>query len=167
MTVIEFNHQLLHLETKLGYFAKSLTLDSDSAKDLLQETMLKAISNRDKFQGDKNLKAWVFTIMKNTFINNYRRTVRSSTIIDSTDNLYYLNMNSGSSHESPEMQYNTLEILKAIKELPDDYRIPFEMHTKGYKYKEIAEHLSQPLGSIKSKIFFARRRLMEKLKDFN
>ena len=167
MTVIEFNHQLLHLETKLGYFAKSLTLDSDSAKDLLQETMLKAIYNRDKFQGDKNLKAWVFTIMKNTFINNYRRTVRSSTIIDSTDNLYYLNMNSGSSHESPESQYNTLEILKAIKELPDDYRIPFEMHTRGYKYKEIAEHLSQPLGSIKSKIFFARRRLMEKLKDFN
>lgn len=166
MTVIEFNHQLLHLETKLGYFAKSLTLDSESAKDLLQETMLKAISNREKFQGDKNLKAWVFTIMKNTFINNYRRTVRSSTIIDSTDNHYYLNLNSGSSHEGPETQYNTLEIRQAIEELPDDYRIPFEMHTRGYKYKEIAEHLSQPLGSIKSKIFFARRRLMEKLKDF-
>lgn len=167
MTAIEFNHQLLHLETKLGYFAKSLTLDSESAKDLLQETMLKAISNRDKFQGDKNLKAWVFTIMKNTFINNYRRTVRASTIIDSTDNLYYLNQNVGSSYQSPESQYNTLEIKKAITELPDDYRIPFEMHTRGYKYKEIAEHLSQPLGSIKSKIFFARRRLMEKLKDFS
>ena len=167
MTAIEFNHQLLNLETKLGYFARSLTLDSESAKDLLQETMLKAISNRDKFQGDKNLKAWVFTIMKNTFINNYRRNVRAGTIIDSTDNLYYLNINGGSSHQSPDSQYTTVEIYKAISELPDDYRIPFEMHTQGYKYKEIAEHLAQPLGSIKSKIFFARRRLMEKLKDFN
>ncbi len=167
MTVIEFNYQLINLETKLGYFAKSLTLNSESAKDLLQETMLKAISNRDKFQGDKNLKAWVFTIMKNTFINNYRRTIRVSTIIDSTDNLYYLNLNVGSSYQSPESQYNTLEIQKAIQELPDDYRIPFEMHVRGYKYKEIAEHLSQPLGSIKSKIIFARRRLMEKLKDYS
>jgi len=167
MTALEFNHQLLNLETKLGYFAKSLTLDSESAKDLLQETMLKAISNRDKFQGDKNLKAWVFTIMKNTFINNYRRNVRSGTIIDSTDNLYYINYNGGSSNPGPESQFSAQEIRIAISELPDDYRIPFEMHTQGYKYKEIAEHLEQPLGSIKSKIFFARRRLMEKLKDFN
>lgn len=167
MTAIEFNHQLLSLESKLGYFARSLTLDSESAKDLLQETMLKAISNRDKFQGDKNLKAWVFTIMKNTFINNYRRSVRSNTIIDTTDNSYFLNLNMGSAVQSPESQYSTIEIRNAISQLPDDYRIPFEMHTNGYKYKEIAEHLGQPLGSIKSKIFFARKRLMEKLKDFN
>jgi len=166
MTAIEFTHQLLSLESKLGYFARSLTLDSESAKDLLQETMLKAISNRDKFQGDKNLKAWVFTIMKNTFINNYRRSVRANTIIDTTDNSYFLNINMGSAVQNPESQYSTIEIRKAISQLPDDYRIPFEMHTNGYKYKEIAEHLSQPLGSIKSKIFFARKRLMEKLKDF-
>ena len=85
----------------------------------------------------------------------------------SSPEFYYLNINGGSSHQSPDSQYTTVEIYKAISELPDDYRIPFEMHTQGYKYKEIAEHLAQPLGSIKSKIFFARRRLMEKLKDFN
>lgn len=166
MTALEFNHQLLSLETKLGYFAQSLTMDSESAKDLLQETMLKALSNQDKFQGDKNLKAWVFTIMKNTFINNYRRAIRSNTIIDTTDNLYYLNLSNESGFSSPESRQSEQEIQKAINELPDDYRIPFVMHTTGYKYKEIAEYLDQPLGSVKSKIFFARRKLMTKLQDY-
>jgi RNA polymerase sigma-70 factor (ECF subfamily) len=166
MTALEFNHQLMVLQPKLGFFAKSLTADPEDAKDLMQETIFKALTNRDKFQGDKNLKAWVFTIMKNTFINNYRRNVRSNTLIDSTDNSYYLNLGSESVFQTPEGTHNEKEIRKAISELPEDYRIPFEMHTKGYKYKEIAEYLSQPLGSVKSKIFFARRRLMERLQDF-
>ena len=166
MTTIEFNHQLTGMQSKLGFFAKSLTSDPEDAKDLLQETLYKALTNRDKFQGDKNLKAWVFTIMKNTFINNYRRNIRSNTLIDSTDNSYYLNLRSESVFQSPESSHNEKEIRVAISELPEDYRLPFEMHTKGYKYKEIAENLDQPLGSVKSKIFFARKRLMDRLKDF-
>ena len=166
MTAIEFNHQLMTLQPKLGFFAKSLTADTEDAKDLLQETLFKALSNQDKFQGDKNLKAWVFTIMKNTFINNYRRAVRSNTLIDTTDNLYYMNLGNESVFQHPEGSNSEKEIRQAIGKLPDDYRIPFEMHTKGYKYKEIAEYLDQPLGSIKSKIFFARRRLMAMLKDY-
>ena len=166
MTAIEFNHQLMSMQSKLGFFAKNLTSDPEDAKDLLQETLFKALTNRDKFQGDKNLKAWVFTIMKNTFINNYRRNVRSNTLIDSTDNSYYLNLRSDSVFQSPESTHTEKEIRNAIGELPDDYRLPFEMHTKGYKYKEIAEYLDQPLGSVKSKIFFARKRLMDRLKDF-
>jgi RNA polymerase sigma factor (sigma-70 family) len=166
MTALEFNHQLMVLQPKLGFFAKSLTADPEDAKDLIQETIYKALTNRDKFQGDKNLKAWVFTIMKNTFINNYRRNVRSNTLIDTTENSYFLNMRTESVFQAPEAMHNEKEIRKAISELPEDYRIPFEMHTKGYKYKEIAEYLEQPLGSVKSKIFFARRRLMDRLKDF-
>jgi RNA polymerase sigma-70 factor, ECF subfamily len=166
MTAIEFNHQLMGMQSKLGFFAKSLTSDQEDAKDLLQETLFKALTNRDKFQGDKNLKAWVFTIMKNTFINNYRRNIRSNTLIDSTDNSYYLNLRTESVFQSPEATHTEKEIRIAISELPEDYRLPFEMHTKGYKYKEIAEYLEQPLGSVKSKIFFARKRLMERLKDF-
>ncbi|TSA35653.1 MAG: RNA polymerase sigma factor [Porphyromonadaceae bacterium] len=166
MTAIEFNHQLMGMQSKLGFFAKSLTSDQEDAKDLLQETLYKALTNRDKFQGGKNLKAWVFTIMKNTFINNYRRNVRFNTLIDSTDNSYYLNLRTESVFQSPEACHNEKEIRTAISELPEDYRLPFEMQTKGYKYKEIAEYLNQPLGSVKSKIFFARKRLMERLKDF-
>ena len=146
MTALEFNHQLMVLQPKLGFFAKSLTADPEDAKDLMQETIFKALTNRDKFQGDKNLKAWVFTIMKNTFINNYRRSVRSNTLIDSTDNSYYLNLGTESVFQTPEAAHNEKEIRNAISELPEDYRIPFEMHTKGYKYKEIAEYLDQPLG---------------------
>jgi RNA polymerase sigma-70 factor (ECF subfamily) len=104
--------------------------------------------------------------MKNTFINNYRRNVRSNTLIDSTDNSYYLNLRTESVFQSPEATHTEKEIRLAIGDLPEDYRLPFEMHTKGYKYKEIAEYLDQPLGSVKSKIFFARKRLMERLKDF-
>jgi len=166
MTAIEFNHQLMGMQSKLGFFAKSLTSDPEDAKDLLQETFYKALTNRDKFQGDKNLKAWTFTIMKNTFINNYRRNVRSNTMLDSTDNSYYLNLGTDSEFQSPESIHNEKEIRMAIGELPEDYRLPFEMHTKGYKYQEIADYLRQPLGSVKSKIFFARKRLMERLKDF-
>jgi len=167
MTAIEFSHQLIGMQPRLGFFAKSLTSDPEDAKDLLQETIYKALTNQDKFQGDRNLKAWVFTIMKNTFINNYRRNVRSNTLIDTTENSYFLNQGAVSAFQTPESVHNEKEIRKAISELPEDYRIPFEMHTKGYKYKEIAESLEQPLGSIKSKIFFARKRLMERLKEFN
>ena len=104
--------------------------------------------------------------MKNTFINNYRRAVRSNTIIDTTDNLYYLNLSNESGFSSPESSHSEQEIQKAINDLGDDYRVPFVMHTTGYKYKEIAEYLEQPLGSVKSKIFFARRKLMDKLQDY-
>jgi len=166
MTAIEFNHQLLGMQSRLGFFAKSLTLDSEEAKDLLQETYYKALTNQDKFQGDRNLKAWVFTIMKNTFINNYRRNVRSNTMADTTDSSYFLNKGDTSFFQSPEAAHDEKEIRGSIAKLPEDLRIPFEMHTKGYKYKEIAEYLDQPLGSIKSKIFFARKRLMEMLKDY-
>jgi RNA polymerase sigma-70 factor (ECF subfamily) len=166
MTAIEFSHQLIVMQPRLGFFAKSLTSDTEDAKDLLQETIYKALTNQDKFQGDRNLKAWVFTIMKNTFINNYRRNVRSNTLIDTTESAYFLNQGAESVFQTPESTHNEKEIRKAISELPEDYRIPFEMHTKGYKYKEIAEYLEQPLGSVKSKIFFARKRLMERLKDF-
>lgn len=167
MTAIEFNHQLIGMQPRLGFFAKSLTSDPEDAKDLLQETIYKALTNQDKFQGDRNLKAWVFTIMKNTFINSYRRNVRSNTLVDNTENGFFLNQGTVSAFQNPESAHNEKEIRKAISELPEDYRIPFEMHITGYKYKEIADALRQPLGSIKSKIFFARKRLMERLKEYN
>ncbi|MCD6347837.1 MAG: RNA polymerase sigma factor, partial [Bacteroidales bacterium] len=83
-----------------------------------------------------------------------------------TDNGYYINQKSEQASANSEIHQNEKEIQKAINDLPGDYRIPFVMHTTGYKYKEIAEYLDQPLGSVKSKIFFARRRLMLKLKDY-
>ena len=163
MTAIEFNYQLTSLSDSLERFAYSLTSNKEDARDLLQETFVKAISYRDKFADDTNLKAWTFTIMKNTFINNYRRLVKTNTTFDNTNDLYYLNLNRESGFESPESAFSTKEIEKHISRLEDDFRIPFKMHLQGYKYKEIADNLGLKIGTVKSRIFFTRKKLMDSL----
>lgn len=164
---MEFNHKLISLEPNLERFALSLTSDREKAKDLLQDTYMKAIMYRDKFQAFTNLKAWTFTIMKNTFINNYRRGIRENTTMDNTKDLYYINKPRESGFDSPESDYSVQEIRKAIDKLEDEFRVPFEMHNAGYKYKEIADELNLKIGTVKSRIFFTRKKLMESLKDFN
>jgi len=166
MTAIEFNYKLTGLSANLERFALSLTANKEDAKDLLQETFAKAISYREKFIDNTNLKAWTFTIMKNTFINNYRRASKSNTTFDNTNDLYYLNLNRESKGDSPDSQYYTKEINIAINELEDEFRVPFIMHTQGYKYKEIADELNLKIGTVKSRIFFTRKKLIEKLKDY-
>jgi RNA polymerase sigma factor (sigma-70 family) len=167
MTAIEFNFQLTNLSGNLERFALSLTSNSEDAKDLLQETFAKAITYRDKFEDNTNLKAWTFTIMKNTFINNYRRAVKANTTFDNTDDLYYLNLNKETTFETPDSQYSVKEIQKTIDALDDDFKMPFLMHTQGYKYKEIADTLDLKIGTVKSRIFFTRKKLMEKLKGYD
>jgi RNA polymerase sigma-70 factor (ECF subfamily) len=166
MTAIEFNHKLISLEDNLERFAMSLTADREEAKDLLQETYFRALSYREKFVHFTNLKAWAFTIMKNTFINNYRKAQRENTTIDNTKDLYYLNQVQESGINSPEANYTIDEINKKIEELEDEFKIPFKMHNEGFKYKEIAEILNLKIGTVKSRIFFTRKKLMEKLKDY-
>lgn len=167
MTTIEFNYKLTGMQQHLEYFAKKLTSNEDDAQDLLQETFLKALIFKDKFVESTNLKAWLFTIMKNIFINNYRRNMRSKTIIDTTDNLYHLNNSISHTPITPESEISEKEIQKEIDGLSDDQRIPFEMHTQGFKYKEIAEELDISIGTVKSRIFFTRKKLMDNLQDFD
>jgi RNA polymerase sigma factor (sigma-70 family) len=166
MTQYEFNNNLLEMKSNLQRFAMSLTSDRDTALDLVQDTYLKAITYKDKFVDYTNLKAWVFTIMKNTFINNYRRNVKENTIIDITQDLYYINQPHDKGFISPESSFSENEIEKAINELPDEFRIPFRMHVDGYKYKEIADELGLKIGTVKSRIFFTRQKLMLTLKDY-
>lgn len=166
MTAKEFNNELIGMEVSLERFAMSLTSDRDEAKDLLQETYLKALTYRDKFQEFTNLKAWAYTIMKNTFINNYRKAVRENTKVDNTKDLYYLNNSKESGLEKPDSQFHMKEINKAIEKLDQDFKLPFRMHTEGYKYKEIAQELDLKIGTVKSRIFFTRKKLMESLKEY-
>ena len=166
MTQYEFNSNLIGMKTNLQRFAMSLTSDHDAALDLVQDTYLKAITYKEKFVDYTNLKAWVFTIMKNTFINNYRRSVKENTIIDGTQDLYYINQPGDKGFISPESSYSEGEIEKAIDSLSDDFRIPFRMHIDGYKYKEIADELGLKIGTVKSRIFFTRQKLMLMLKDY-
>ena len=165
MTTMEFNHQLVNLESKLSRFALSLTLDRDEAKDLLQETMLKAFTYRKQFASHTNLKAWTYTIMKNTFINNYRRYVRHQTTLDSTKNLYFLNQSRKVYDVESDSYYSANEINKLIDSLEDELRIPFKLLLEGYKYKEISDKLGLKIGTVKSRIFFTRKRLMELMED--
>lgn len=162
----DFQSELVSLRRTLGYFALQLTSNNDDAEDLLQETMVKAITYKDKFREKTNLKAWLYTIMKNTFINNYRRAVKANTIMDKTEDLYYLNKAKKEDSAAPETRYNLKQIRKVVAALEDDYRVPFLMHFEGYKYKEIADDLNLPIGTVKSRIFLARRKLMEQLEDY-
>jgi RNA polymerase sigma-70 factor (ECF subfamily) len=166
MTQYEFNNSLLEMKSNLQRFAMSLTSDRDTALDLVQDTYLKAITYKDKFVDYTNLKAWVFTIMKNTFINNYRRNVKENTIIDGTQDLYYINQPHDKGFISPESSFSESEIERAIDSLSDEFRIPFRMHVDGYKYKEIADELGLKIGTVKSRIFFTRQKLMLILKDY-
>ena len=165
-TTTSFQANLMNLQSNLLNFAYMLTSNRDDAYDLLQDTTLKALDNQDKYAENTNFKAWVMTIMRNIFINNYRRTARAATVVDTTDNLYHLNLSQDSGFESPEESYGASEITMAINELSDEYRIPFSMHVAGYKYNEIAEKMNLPLGTVKSRIFFARKKLQERFADY-
>lgn len=163
----QFSSELLNLRSSLQSFAMSLTSDPVEAEDLTQETFFKAFKYQNQYEENTNLKAWTFTIMKNTFINNYRKFVRQNTAVDTTKDLYYLNTSQELNNEGPESDYGLQEITKAIASLEDEYRRPFEMHVEGFKYKEIADELQLPIGTVKSRIFFTRKKLMRILGDYH
>ncbi len=165
-TAESFKSRLLGLQDNLLSFAYQLTTNKEEAQDLLQDTTLKALDNEEKYVDNVNFKGWIFTIMRNIFINNYRQTVRKATVIDQTEDLYHLNISQESGLATPEGSVAVKEISAALESFSDDYRIPFNMYVAGYKYNEIAEKMNLPLGTIKSRIFFARKRLREELKDF-
>lgn len=163
MNQIQFDNDLLKLKNKLHFYAISLTSDIDRADDLVQDTLLKALTFRDKFREDINFNAWVYTIMKNTFINDYRRKIKERTMFDDSEDDFHLLFSNDKVYPSPESFYITHEILQTINALKDEFKIPFKFFLDGYKYKEIAERLDLPLGTVKSRIFFTRKKLLKSL----
>ncbi|MFK7907929.1 MAG: RNA polymerase sigma factor [Chitinophagales bacterium] len=158
-----FNQNVLSMASNLRPYAINLTKDLDEAKDLLQETMYRAFTHKDKFKEGTNLKAWLFTIMRNIFINKYRKKSKRKTIVDTTENLYYINSAQATIRNRAESNFVMRDVVKAIDRLNDDYKVPFVMHYKGFKYQEIADDLELPLGTVKSRIFFARKALKQEL----
>ncbi|MDR1632308.1 MAG: RNA polymerase sigma factor [Dysgonamonadaceae bacterium] len=161
MTSIQFQRKILSLQDNMFHFALALTANRDDAKDLLQETTLRALNNKDKFVNNTNFKAWVLTIMRNIFINDYRKMVCNQTVIDKTENLYHLNLPQDSGFETPESSLGIQDITKAINTLNKGMKDPFSMLIAGYKYDEIAEELDLPLGTVKNRIFLARKTLQK------
>lgn len=166
MSTIEFNNQFFALNGPLNSFALNLTKNVEDAEDLYQETAFRAMTNKEKFRPGTNFKAWCFTIMKNIFINNYRKKVKKNTIIDSTDNMYYINSGSTSVRNEAGSNIFMNELESMIENLDDSIKKPFLMHYVGHKYQEIADELSLPLGTVKSRIFFARKELKDKITKY-
>jgi RNA polymerase sigma factor (sigma-70 family) len=160
---ISFESQLNAESRSLRLLAMQLTRNSDDAKDLVQETLLKALRYKDKYNEGSNLRAWLFTILKNSFINQYRRMSKRNTFIDSTDNTYYLDIPAHKTENQAELKFIRKDLETAIDSLPADLKITFLLNTEGFKYHEIAEELHIPIGTVKTRIFVARRMLRKKL----
>ncbi|MDF9829743.1 RNA polymerase sigma factor [Parabacteroides sp. PF5-6] len=167
MNTHQFQQNLVGLQDNMLNFALKLTANSDEAHELLQDTTLKVLDNQEKYIDNTNFKGWVLTIMRNIFINNYHKVVRTQTMVDQYADLYNLEVLSEASFDSPETSYRIQEINQAIEKLEDDLRIPFSFYLSGYKYHEIADQLAMPLGTVKSRIYFARQELQQNLKELN
>ena len=161
-----FKSSVIGMQGNLLSFALKLTTNREEAHDLVQETTLKALNNEEKFVDNTNFSGWMMTIMRNIFINNYRKRVRENTVVDVTEDLYHLNVSQDSGIDTPDGAFAASEISSILASFPEDYRKPFSMHVAGYKYEEISERLSMPLGTVKSRIFFTRKGMREILKDY-
>jgi RNA polymerase sigma-70 factor (ECF subfamily) len=159
MSATEFDHMLLNNAEFLKPFAITLTRDTENAKDLLQETFCKALVNKEKYRVGTNIKAWLYTIMRNIFINNYRRRIKHQVVQDNSSNDFLLNFNRASVTNEAIQKINGKNIYRAIYDLPEIFKTPFLLYFEGYKYHEIADILHEPLGTVKSRIHFARKLL--------
>ena len=158
--------ELLKLKDSLLCFAYKLTSDSEKAKDLLQDTALKVLTNRDKYVSQENFKGWVFTIMKNIFLNNIKKESRISSPAEQTDDVYLLNIPQECGFNTPDSSYSLKEINKVISLLSKEYRYPLLMLVVGYKYQDISHTMNIPTGTVKSRIYYARKKLQVLLKDY-
>lgn len=160
-----FESRLLSVQHNLLNFAYALTSNRDDAYDLLQDTTLMALDKQDTYIDNVNFKGWIFTIMRNLYINRYRRQMRSVVTIDQSDDLFRLNMSQDSGIETPEGAVNAKDIQKAMADFDPAYSEPFAMYIRGYHYAEIAEMMSLPLGTVKSRIHQVRKQLQKRLSD--
>jgi len=167
MNKMDFTQGIIAMQGDLQRFALKLTANYDSANDLVQDCVLQALDNKEKFKHSTNLKGWLYTIMRNIFINNYRRALRETNLIDSD---YSINKQGLIEEEDAarfEFAYDLKQLHTIVNALPEDLKRPFLMFVSGFKYIEIADKLNLPIGTVKSRLFFVRKRLKEDLKDFS
>lgn len=167
MEKVDFTQGILAMEQDLHRFAYKLTADRESANDLVQDCLLHALDNREKFTYSKNLKGWMYTLMRNIFVNNYRRTVREMNLIDDSYSINQQHLIEDEDADRFEFAYDMKQLYRVIHSIPEEMKVPFQMFVAGFKYREIAEKLGLPMGTVKSRLFFIRKRLKEELKDFS
>ncbi|MCB9261582.1 MAG: sigma-70 family RNA polymerase sigma factor [Flavobacteriales bacterium] len=163
---MDISKKITNEQPALSSYAMQLTKNIEDANDLVQETLLKALTYQTRFAEGTNLKGWLYTIMRNSFINNYRRLMRRNTFIDTTDNTYFLDASDYVTENMGETKFLAKDLEKAIETLPEDLKYTFELNMEGFKYHEIAEQLDIPIGTVKTRIFVAKRRLRKLLKTY-
>lgn len=162
----KFNAMVTEETDSLRMYALRFTRNKEDANDLVQDTMLKAITYYDKFKEGTNLKGWLYTIMKNTFINNYRRITKANSVVTQTEEITSSNLFFSSTKNKGEDIFVMDDIQCALSDLQEDYFVPFSMYFEGYKYHEIADHLEIPIGTVKTRIHVARKCLKKTLKTY-
>ena len=162
-----FTKGILAIQPDLHRFAYKLTADRESANDLVQDCLLQALDNQEKFTYSKNLKGWMYTLMRNIFVNNYRRAVREMNLIDDSYSINQQHLIEDEDADRFEFTYDMKQLYRVIHSIPEEMKVPFQMFVAGFKYREIAEKLGLPMGTVKSRLFFIRKRLKEELKDFS
>ncbi len=167
MNKLEFNTKVVKEAGSLNNYALYFTRDEENANDLVQDTMLKAFSYYNKFREGTNLQAWLYTILKNTFINYYRRKVKTNSIILKSHTISSSDLYKSALNNSAEGKFVMKDIERALSQLPEEYYYPFSMYFEAYKYHEIADHFRIPIGTVKTRIHVARQQLKKKLKPYS
>lgn len=166
MTTQEFSHSVSAIMKEFRPMALKFTKNTEDANDLMQETMLKALSNRSKFAIGTNLRAWLYTIMKNSFITQYQKRLKSKNCTSSLDYFHFLNNMDITTGNYGESSFAVRDMIKAIDDLEETFKTPFLLYFRGFKYEEIADKLNAPMGTIKNRIHMARKQLKERLVDY-
>ncbi len=166
MVISDFGSLLVKQNSFLHKAAIKLTRNEADIDDLIQDTFFKALKNRKKFEMGTNIKGWLFTIMRNTFINKCRKKKFQNTFVDETESKYYINSSALLVQASSESRFDNEYVLEQIAHIDKSYREIFMMHFEGYKYEEIANKFNIPLGTVKSRIFLARRKMKKELKEY-
>ena len=157
MSSVKFQTNLMNLQNNLLSFAYMLTSNHDEAYELLQDTTLKALDNEEKYTSNTNFKGWVFTIMRNIFINKYKRASKVVEEAHATDKLYVINLSQEGVAEEPEDCLSASDATSAINGLSEELRVAYSMHVSGYHYHEIADHMNLTVSVVKAHIREAHR----------
>ncbi len=166
MNKLEFNALVIQQSDSLKNYAKNFTRDQDDANDLVQDTLLKAITYFQNFRKGTNLRGWLYTIMKNTFINNYRRVVKTNSFITQEEEITSANLMVSATSNQGENKFVMDDINQALSSLSEEYYVPFTMYFEGYKYHEISDHLKIPIGTVKTRIHVARKAMKKTLNAY-
>jgi RNA polymerase sigma factor (sigma-70 family) len=166
MENMTLNNEICSHRSCLETFAMKFTNDVEDANDLVQDTIIKAIRYYEMYKQGTNLRGWLYTIMKNTFINDYRRGSKRNALIQTSEDLSSFQLLGSAQTNKGENKFMMEDINKALGKLQPEYSGPFLRYFEGYKYHEIAEELNIPIGTVKTRIHMARQILKEQLKMY-